>query len=264
MGTGPGMGCLGCGTIPILIVALLIILAMFSSYSDSNSTEITASTMERTKLSSSQCTLIDEWYEDEAGWISNSGQLEKGLRYFYDKTGVQPYLYITTNIDGNMYPTDTEMQNKLKEMYAEKFTDEGHIIVCFVEGVENNYGTSCWAGSQAETVMDSEAREILLDYLDHYYTSDMGDEEYFATSFEKAADKVMTVDTTTRQQAMRSALITVIAIAGVIIVVALVRRKKYKAQQAEADAKILNSDLNSYSDPKVDDLEKKYGEDKDT
>ena len=41
--------------------------------------------------------------------------------------------------------------------------------------------------------MDDEAVGILADYLDRYYSSDLDDEEFFSLTFEKTAERIMTV-----------------------------------------------------------------------
>ena len=40
-------------------------------------------------------------------------------------------------------------------------------------------------------IMDEEAANIVLDYVDEYYSSDMGEEEYFSNVFSMAAGKIM-------------------------------------------------------------------------
>ena len=108
--------------------------------------------------------------------------------------------------------------------------------------------------------MDSEAREILMDYLDYYYESGMSDEEYFVTAFEKTADKIMTIDEI-KSVSTAKTLRTVVIIGGaaliiIVIAVAVVLSKKHKAEQAKADAEILHSKLSEDSD--TDTLKDKY------
>ncbi len=260
-GGGAGCGGVGCLTALIIMIAIIMIFSLFysfggmneSSYSSSGSSS--ASTMERTKLDSSLCTLSSTWYEDQADWITNSSALTNGLRSFYQKTGVQPYLIITTNINGNIYPSESEIVDYSMQRYDQLFTDRGHMILTFVEGEPNEYYIGGYVGSDAETVIDPEAQKILVDYLDYYYTSDLSDEEYFAKAFEATANKIMTVDqsnTTSRNNMLAVFIVGVVLIAIFSI---MLKKKKAAAEKAKADAEILNADLKVPKDPLMD----KYG-----
>lgn len=225
----------------IFILAILVFAFMWITLS---SGRIQKSTHERTKLAASDCNTISEWYTDDLGWIHDTDTLNRGLKDFYDKTGVQPYLYITDNIDGSKKPADVEFERKLKLMYEQLFTDEGHVIVCFLESSPSDYATYYWAGSKAKQVLDYEGGEILLDYLDYYYTSDdLSDEEFFAKAFTKSADRMMTVQKTTKQLSIVFAIVAM-TVGGIIGTSFYFFKKKKEARlQAEADAKILNTKI---------------------
>lgn len=220
---------------------------------------ITKSTHEREKLSSTDCKMIDTWYIDDIDWIHDEKTLVNGLKDFYSKTGVQPLLYITDNIDGDPTPSESKFNAKLEEMYSQYFKDDGHVIVCFLESSPSDYASYYVAGSRAKQVIDNEGGEILLDYLDYYYTQDsLSDEQFFAKSFDKAADRMMTVQKTSKQLFIMFGIILVAVIAFIAFVVMLIKSKKLKVKQAEADAKILNSDLKNIADPDEDKLLNKY------
>lgn len=250
---------MGCSSVLAVLIILIIMLIMIGvSTCSFRGSQVRESTVERTKLPASDCKAIGEWYEDHMSpsWIHNERELIDGLRTFYSKTGVQPYLVLLPDVDGDKYPSDTEIVNKLQEIYDEIMPDGGHVIVGFVEGVENEYGMGVYAGAKAETVMDAEAREILMDYLDYYYTSDLEDEEYFATAFEKTAEKIMKIDEIKSQSTAKVVIVIGVVLIVIVTAVAVVRSKKYKAEQAKADAEILNSDLSGASD--TDPLKEKY------
>lgn len=54
----------------------------------------------RKKLGTEACISTDDILGDELGWITDIGTVQKGIDYFYDKTGVQHYLLICDNLDG--------------------------------------------------------------------------------------------------------------------------------------------------------------------
>ena len=223
-----------------MIVLCIICAFLWIYYGGSSSSGIQKSTVERTPLSAEY---VDEtgYVTDNLGWIGSQWDLEAGMEHFYEKTGVQPYLYLTPDINGETNPTDSEMNAFANELYEELFTDEGHLLVIFQEYNSNgNYFSYYLAGKQAKTVIDSEAGEILLDYIDHYYYSNYDEDEMFSRAFSDAADRIMDVTT--------SPVIYVAIVGGVIVVllIGFIWWKKVKAQknlEAEQTERILNSDL---------------------
>lgn len=245
----------GCGTsllsMIILLIFLFVVFAMVSSvlgvnhvntFTTEERQEIQISTVEREKLPDNLVSETD-YFQDDLGWIGNAYKLEKGMKYFYQTTGVFPYLWITDNVDGDSWPDDNTIDEKLDAMYDALFKDEGHAIVMYLDAGGGRYITRCLRGASAKTVLDAEATEILLDYLDAYATSDMDDETYFATCFTKAADRMMSRTTNSKDVAKTAFM----AVAAVVIVAALIfffiRRRKLKLEQAKVDSEILNSKL---------------------
>lgn len=255
--TSPG-GCApgGCLTaIIILILVMVIIFALsYSGGSSGGSSGITASTVEREPLPKGS---VNEtaYYNDTLGWIGNRTKLESGLKSFYNKTGVQPYLYITDSINGNNNPTQDEMESYANGLYDELFTDEAHLLLVFFE-YNGRYMDWYIAGTQAKQVIDTEAADILLDYIDrYYYESGLTDEEFFSKSFSDAADRIMTVT--------RSPWISVLVVIGVVVLALILfiwwnKAKKQKNIEAKQMEDILNTPLDRFGSTEADDLAKKY------
>ena len=130
---------------------------------------------------------------DELGWISNSRTVTEGMDYFYEKTGVRPYLLICDNLDGRSDEiTDEQAEASLKALYDTMFHDEGHMIFTFMEYAESEYITYLYTGTAADSVMDQEARELFLNNVDRLYTdSSLSDEAFFSKVFRVSADKIM-------------------------------------------------------------------------
>ncbi len=261
----------GCGTtlvtLAVVFVFLLVVMSFIgamggSSGGSSDSGSITASTVRREKLDG-QYVNTTAYYEDHAGWIGSGSKLEKGMKSFFSETGVQPYLYITETIDGDPKPSDEVMEDFANALYDELFDDEGHLLVVFQEyQSDGNYFCWCVAGKQAKTVFDSEARDIFHDYIDHYYYTDLSEEEFFSLAFEKTGERIMTVT--------RSPIATVAVVTGVVAValIAFLWWKKAKAQknkEAEHAQTILNTPIEDIGteapDPALSELEKKYQDD---
>lgn len=226
------------GTLSIVLAIIVIVAGLIAARPN-----IQQSTIERSKLDSSLCTRVDTWYQDDINWIHDEKTLLKGLKTFYNKTGVQPYLWITDNINGKAKPNTSDFETALKSKYSELFKDEGHVIVCFMESSPSVYATYYWAGSAAKGVIDDEAGEILLDVIDSKYTSDLSDEEMFSKSFSDAATRMMKVGRTTMQLII-IAVIVLFCLGFVVSVYLWVKaRAKARAEEAEETQRILNTPI---------------------
>lgn len=241
-----------------IFIFSIIVTIIAPSNSDS---DITRSTVERTKLDSSMVTEIDEYYDDNLGWIGSSATLERGMKAFYRKTGVQPYLYICDNLDGDnsgMYSKNYQ-ESFGNKLYDELFNDEAHVLLVFCEYRESEYVSFCVAGNAAKAVLDEEAREILLDYVDYYYYSNYEDDEFFSLAFEKAGERMMKVE----KNRGWIAVVAIVALAALIILFKqLEKRRDKKIEKMKAAQDILNTPLNEFSDDNVENLADKYERDK--
>jgi predicted RNA-binding Zn-ribbon protein involved in translation (DUF1610 family) len=209
---------------------------------------IERSTVQREALPTSKCTKYEDWYRDDwKDWINESGEdkaLINGLQHFYEKTGVQPYVWIMGE-EGKDYVSEGSLEELGDKKYKEMFgNDEGHLLLIFREypNESSNYIVTATPGYDAETqVMDEQAREILLDYIDYYYTNeDLNEGQFFQRAFTKAADRIMIKQLSNKQLVTIVAVVAVVVI-GIIIVASIIRKKKVavakqKAAQAKAEA----------------------------
>lgn len=259
-GGGGGCGFMGCGSIFFVVLLFMFLSGIFSAGGGGGN--ITASTQEREPLPVGAVNET-EYYTDEMNppWIGNHTQMVSGLEHFYEKTGVQPHVYITDKINGSSNPSPEEIEQFAHQTYDELFTDEAHLLLVFFEPRPSVYTTYYVTGSQARSVIDAEAGDILLDYLDRYYYTDpaqMSDEEFFSQSFRDAADRIMEVTT--------SPWIPVLTIFGVgLILYLLYRWWKQRQARKEAEAKrteeMLNRPLDTFGSSEAEELSKKYDND---
>ncbi|MCL2678343.1 MAG: TPM domain-containing protein [Clostridiales bacterium] len=181
------------------------------------------------------------------------------MKNFYNKTGVQPYLYLTDNIYGSTNPNDTQVEQFADALYEELFTDEAHVLLIFMEYAESKYRVWCYAGMQAGAVIDAEARDILLGYINKYYTyENLSNEAYFSKAFNDAANRIMKVTV--------SPWVGVFVVLGLLLIVILLflwwnRSKAQKNLEAAQTEKILKTPLDTFGGEAAE-LAKKY-EDKD-
>lgn len=216
-GGGGGGGCLS--SILILVAVMFIFNLMWARVPGSNNStaietvQINSSTIEREPI---EAGLVNEtpYFMDDLDWIHDARQLEDGMRYFYEKTNVQPFLYITDNIKGNPNPDPAEIDAYANEIYDELFTDEAHLLLLHFENYDmytHEFSYHTVYGSQAKVLMDLEAEDILFDYLDYHYAREsLSEEEFFSEAFKDTADRIMHVT--------RSPWIPVAIVVGVAVI----------------------------------------------
>lgn len=269
-GSGRG-GCSGCSWViifPILFI-LGILSAVYEEMDFGTFFDVQRSTVQREVLPSSKCDPIDEWYRDDWGdWIDETGEetaLVNGLKNFYGTTGVQPYLWIMGE-EGGDYMSEGSMDELAEATYKDMFGyDEGHLLVIFREypNASGNYICTVAPGYDAETqVIDDEAKEIILDYIDYFYTdSELNEGQFFGRAFTEAGERIMT------KQIPLSALVAavvvvIVLVIGIIIVTSIIRKKrvavaKQKAIQKQAEAK----EAQAVAEQKKTDFDRKQYED---
>lgn len=241
-----------------VLIFVAIIIAVMQMFGGGGSSGVTKSTIPREPLPKGAVTET-AYFTDELGWISNRSVLETGMKNFYKETGVQPYLYITDTIPGVAYPKVEDIGTYADAKYGELFTDESHILLLFYErNSDSNYMDWVVTGTQAKQVVDQEAVDILLDYVDrYYYDNNLTESEMFAKAFNDSAERMMTVT----KSPWPMVLITI----GIIIILLLVIRAikvaaKKKREEDERTERILNTPISPDvpPSPEIQDLEKKY------
>lgn len=232
-----------------LVVLIWILPVLVSIFGNSGS--ITASTYAREPLEAGIVNETD-YYDDQAGWFGRSSVLEDGMKYFYQETGVQPYLILMDE-----YMSVSECDEYTQSLYDTLFTDEAHLLYVFNDN-GGNYIMSTAVGSAARQVMDDEAINILYDYTEQYYYGSLAEDDMFNEVFRNTADRIMSKTT--------SPIFYIVIGICVIVVVAIIgftirKATLNKAREAEATERILNSDLGDLPNTDtLNDLEDKYNE----
>lgn len=179
------------------------------------------------------------WYRDDDGtWIDSPSTMESGLKDFYRRTGVRPYVHILPN--GSAEGTDA-LARLAQDEYDELFDDEGHFLLVFCDDGDGSFDCGYAAGSDAATVMDDEAVGILADKLDRWYQDySITEEEIFSNAFRETGELIMAPGATSGTQASdtattqagassmpgtwRIALGAVLGVAAAVLVTYLVNR----------------------------------------
>lgn len=251
------------GGIPGWYMVLMAIMVIFSAMLFWNAAQArsdAAGHPVREKLAESACITEDVWINDSLDWLGNDTSVRKAMKYFQEKTGIQPYLFITDNLDGKGGEiTDKEAETYLADLYDSLYSDEGHMIFTFMEYAPSQYVTYLYTGTAADSVMDTDARNLFLDCADRYYAdSSLSDAEFFEKVFVKAADQIME-DTAGHA---RAAVLYAVYGAAVLLVMAagliLFKIQEKKAAEAETLKKILDTPVGL--SPEEEELKNKYSE----
>lgn len=243
----------------ILAMVLLMVTRLFVHVDGGtgSTSNITISTVDREPLEKKYVTNTGDWYEDDIGWIHNQSTVVKGLKYFYDETGVAPYLILIEQLDGSYSPSLDDLWDYGNQRYDELFEDEGHMVFVFqCRDGGDEYNMTAVTGQMAKTVVDDEALDILYDYVDHYFYSDLDEDNMFAQSFKDAADRMM-VKTPNYTPFIVWCICGVIsAVVCYFIIKMVIKRRKEEAAETE---RILNTPIEKIgADDEADELAKKY------
>lgn len=253
----------GCGK-PLIIIAaviagIILLAIVWKLAGGGGDSDIVRSTVAREALPAGSVTETG-YYTDTIGVVEDRQQLEKGLKYFYEKTGVQPYVYMVDEVGGSANPTGKQLEQFARDRYSELFKDEAHFLLVYFEQDEA-YQCSYYVGDRAASVMDQEATDILDGYFGrYYYDTSLTYDEFFSKVFEATADRIMEVS-----KPGWYALVWVLGIlgAGGIAVLGFFwwkHAKKQRNLEAEQTAAILNTPLETFEDAQTEQLEGKYGE----
>ena len=257
----------GCGSAAALILVILVIvfvavsevlsagLTFIMSFFGSMAPAQMINTRQREKLDRNLVNVSQEWYTDEIGWIDYESELISGMKTFYSKTGIQPYLYL---VDSKGTMDESEMVLFANEAYDKLFTDEGHILLCYFsckndseEIIEGDL--QLIMGKNTEQIMDSDAIDVFWDTYDYYYEdSRLDTEALFGRTFSETGNKIMTAPFAWK----KLAIVAVIVVGVIILIVVLARwwntRMKHTNNEQNKLEKMLNSSKQSYGDSSSD------------
>ena len=241
----------GLGTlIACLIVFAVVIFSFFMIASDDSdvTTTITREKIENPIPYDNNC------IKDELGYVENTSKLSKNLKNFYNKTGIQPYIYLKSYDE--TLTSDSQKDNYAQNWYEQNIDNEDTFLFVYYEDQNpNEIGYMAYVnGKQVTSVMDSEAVNIFWNYIDRYWTDDsLSTVEVFTKTFNSTANTIMEKSTTSNDIIKIICIIVgiVIVIGGIIYIL----RMKFKRdkEKAKETVEILKTPLD-----KSDELRDKY------
>lgn len=246
-----GCASYGCATLIVLfIVCVSIFMPMLSGGAG-----IPASTANRERLDTG-ISYSNDCIVDELNWFDNTSSASRKLQTFFDKTGVQPYIYLKA-YDAKL-TTDAQKEAYAKTWYDEHIENESTFLyVYFAEkDQDGDVGFMCYVnGSEVSAVMDAEAVEIFWAYIDQYWRSDLSTDALFETVFTKTAKRIMTKSTTGNDIILWIVIMVAIVAAGVVIIRIMKTKRQHEKEANEETERILSTPI---SNSATDDLAEKY------
>lgn len=241
----------GLGTlIACLIVFAVVIFSFFMIASDDS--DVT-STINREKIEN-PIPYDNNCIKDELGYVENTSKLSKNLKNFYNKTGIQPYIYLKSYDE--TLTSDSQKDNYAQNWYEQNIDNEDTFLFVYYENQDpNEIGYMAYVnGKQVTSVMDSEAVNIFWNYIDRYWTDNsLSTVEVFTKTFNSTANTIMEKSTTSNDIIKIICIIVgiVIVIGGIIYIL----RMKFKRdkEKAKETVEILKTPLD-----KSDELRDKY------
>lgn len=241
----------GLGTlIACLIVFAVVIFSFFMIASDDS--DVT-STINREKIEN-PIPYDNNCIKDELGYVENTSKLSKNLKNFYNKTGIQPYIYLKSYDE--TLTSDSQKDNYAQNWYEQNIDNEDTFLFVYYEDQNpNEIGYMAYVnGKRVTSVMDSEAVNIFWNYIDRYWTDDsLSTVEVFTKTFNSTANTIMEKSTTSNDIIKIICIIVgiVIVIGGIIYIL----RMKFKRdkEKAKETVEILKTPLD-----KSDELRDKY------
>ena len=185
---------------------------------------------------------------DELDWFDNTAKTSKRLQNFYDKTGVQPFIYLRA-YDSSLV-TDADKEAFANDWYDANIDNESTFLYMYFAEADQDGEVGFMAyvnGKQVTSVMDAEAVNIFWDYLDNAWYKDTSTDDMFVSVFDSTAKKIMTKSTTGLD--IVKVMICVVGVALMVLGILKImdtKRRDESERNAET-ARILNSDLHRFS-----------------
>lgn len=228
------------GGILTAIFFLFVFLFVFVS-SFSNDKQV--STRNREKIEN-PVAYTNDCVKDEIGYVEDTSALSRNLQNFYNKTGIQPYIYLKA-YDASL-STDAEKEDYAKDWYDKNIDNEDTFLYVYFEDADpDEVGYMAYAnGKEVTSVMDAEAVSIFWNYIDRYWTDgSLTMVQVFTKTFDSTAKTIMTKSTTGKDLAKKGILFGTVLVGAVAVIVILRMHYKRQKEKAQETIDILNTPL---------------------
>ncbi len=256
-----GGGCLGSIFMSIIgwtfmIIVVWVVVSMLRVGGPSES--IPASSYNREPINTGVA-YDNDCIIDELGWFDNISRASRDLQGFYNKTGIQPFVYLKSYDPA--LTTDDEKIAYSEDWYENNINNEStFLFIYFAEqDQDGEVGYMTYVnGKQVTSVMDAEAVDIFWAYVDNNWYTDKSTDQMFKDIFDSTAERIMTKSATKNDVAVRFVGIAFVVIVFIGIMVYVKTKRKHERERNEETARILNADIHSSGSGSGDSLLDRY------
>lgn len=247
-----GSGFKGCLKTAIIIIIVILVLMLFFAISESKNSHVARTRLENATVNN------DVGYFENYDFYQyiDEGDLTKGLKDFYEYTGVKPFIFFTSSD----WPEFGGIDELAEAIYDQRIGIEngGHLVLAWYETeADGSVNTYYWAGSEALSVLDEDALDILTSAISRCYNDESSYPtygEFLSAAFSSAGEDIM-MDPSAYKAGIAVLLVLILLFgAGLFILV----RKEKKLEQDKIDAQILSTPLQTYGDSEAAAAAKKY------
>ncbi len=187
----------------VITGGVFLVFLLFTLSSVGKAPEITPSTKERQKITSTVSAPQIVLFDDIKA-VDDTYTVKNAMNGFYEKTGVIPFIHICKSIlaNGKNSYSDAELEEYTENEYRTRFDDEEHLMIVLCKN-GYTYRAGFYAGKRARELFDAEAMQILSDCFAHYlfepvdkvhYKNEVTyDDEKIRDALNEASKRIMTV-----------------------------------------------------------------------
>lgn len=226
-----------------ILTAIFFLFVFIFVFVSSFSNDKQVSTKNREKIEN-PVAYTNDCVKDEIGYVEDVSALSRNLQNFYNKTGIQPYIYLKA-YDASL-STDAEKKDYAKDWYDKNIDNEDTFLYVYFEGADpDEVGYMAYVnGKEVTSVMDAEAVSIFWNYIDRYWTDgSLTMVQVFTKTFDSTAKTIMTKSTTGKDLAKKGILFGTVLVGAVAVIVILRMHYKRQKEKAQETIDILNTPL---------------------
>lgn len=246
------------GTVLAWVIIIAIVGTLLVSLTTSG-TSVTKSSYARERIEGNYA-FDSNCVVDEISWFDNTYTTGTRLKYFYEKTGVQPMVLFRAY--DSALVSDADKEDWANQYYEENIEDENTFLYVYFaeEDTDNDVGYMCYVnGYSVNGMMDAEAVNIFWDYIDKYWYTDLSTDDVIVNAFTETADRITTKSKTAGDIGYLVALLAVIIGAAIAIIKVVKAKRKAEAEKAAETERILKTDISELAKSTTEeDLVNKY------
>lgn len=153
------------------------------------------------KLKDKYCEFYPSYVSDADNLFTQEEEaaIAKSMESFYDKTGIQPYLFA---FNWDNFPSkygslnETSIEKYAYDVYVNTFDDEGHFMICLGEKIDSSGNVVDWiwidcSGDRTDNVIDNGFDDFQSDMNKYMAKSSYTSAEAITMAFDNSTQSIM-------------------------------------------------------------------------